>query len=1731
VTNFEHRLCQRLRKEHVGAVARPAGKVFRPLVFEPLEPRLLLSADSGLGVVYPGEQSLRDAGEPPAIVAGLVDVSSPMTFATQREEQQDPIRPISVAVEQTRARHEVVFVDTNVQGYEQLLGDLLGQSSNERRIDVHILDAQRDGIEQITGVLANYTDLDAVHFVSHGTVGAVRLGTTWLDNISLQAVADSIGGWGAALSENADLLFYGCDLAASAPGVSLIEQLSRLTGADVAASIDRTGTAVLGGDWDLEHTVGSIETGLAPSSALQQNWGAVLNSAPTASNLSAAETYALATPLNLADIVISDVDSANVTATLTLSDPAAGILSTGTSGLVTSTYDTATGVWTASGAIADVNALLADLTYNPSLLPPLSFTIATSVDDGVAPAITGSKSMTLVLLNLPPSATNLNAAETYTEDTPLNLTNIVVTDLDSPNVRATLTLSDLAAGSLSTGTSGSVISTYNDATGVWTASGAIADVNVLLAGVKFNPALNYNSDFTITTSVDDGMAAPITGVKNMTGIAVNDAPIATNPDAPESYTEDTPLDLTDIVISDVDSANVIATLTLSDSAAGGLSTATSGSVTSTYDAATGVWTASGPIADVNALLAGVTFTPAPHYNSNFTIATSVDDGVAAPITGVKNMTGIAVNDAPIATNLNAAETYTEDTPVNLTDIVIADVDSPNVTATLTLSDNAAGSLSTATSGSVTSNFNAATGVWTASGAIADVNVLLAGVTFTPAANYNSNFTIATSIDDGVAAPLTGVKNMVGTAQNDAPTASNLSATETYTLNTPLNLADIVISDVDSANVTATLTLSDPGAGSLNTATSGSVTSTYNAVTGVWTASGAIADVNALLADLTYTPTFLYLFNFTIATSVDDGVAPAITGSKSMTMALINLPPIATNLNAAETYTEDTPLNLTNIVVTDLDSPNVTASLTLSDSAAGSLSTGTSGSVTSTYNAATGVWTASGAKADVNALLAGVTFTPASNYNSNFTIATSVDDGVAAPITGVKNMTGIAVNDAPIATNLDASESYTEDTPLNLTNIVISDVDSGNVTVTLTLSDSAAGGLSTGTSGSVTSTYNAATGVWTASGAIADVNALLAGVTFTPASNYNSDFTIATSVDDGVAAPITGVKNMVGTAQNDAPVLTNNSLTITEGGSVVLSGSELSVTDVDDAAAGLTFTVSGVTGGRFELVSSPGVAITTFTQAQVSGGEVRFVHNGGEAAPSYDVTVSDGTLSDGPATATISFTNQDDAPTATNLNAAQSYTEDTALNLTNIVISDVDSANVTVTLTLSDSGAGSLTTGTSGSVTSTYNAATGIWTASGGIADVNALLAGIIFTPAADYNSNFTITTSVDDGVAPAIIGAKNMTGTPVNDAPVLTSNTLTITEGGSVVLSNGEISATDVDSASLSFTVSGVTGGRFELVSTGAAITTFTQAQVSGGEVRFVHNGGEAAPSYDVTVSDGALSDGPAAATINFTNRNDASEPVEPTPFPEESGQSPAEEPVPRSGGHGPVLNPTPTDRPGPTPGSGGGAENPRLPLTQPNTRISEFQNAVNTTDIQEAEMMSTSSSSSRMFSNPSSETRVGIPAHSEAPSVTPDSELEGTTASTLASADLSSLIDIGGFVQDLDQLRSEIGEDISFDKVVVGSTLALTTGFSIGYAIWLVHGQILLSSILASLPAWRLIDPLPVLAHLNKGSKNDGEDDDSIESVVRKGAEVPESNQVPRQHRGSRSVKWRMVMQTADSI
>ena len=85
-------------------------------------------------------------------------------------------------------------------------------------------------------------------------------------------------------------------------------------------------------------------------------------------------------------------------------------------------------------------------------------------------------------------------------------------------------------------------------------------------------------------------------------------------------------------------------------------------------------------------------------------------------------------------------------------------------------------------------------------------------------------------------------------------------------------------------------------------------------------------------------------------------------------------------------------------------------------------------------------------------------------------------------------------------------------------------------------------------------------------------------------------------------------------------------------------------------------------------------------------------------------------------------------------------------------------------------------------------------------------------------------------------------------------------------------------------------------------------------------------------------------------------------------------------------------------------------------------------------------------------------------------------------------------FLQELDRLRETMQSEVEFEHRIIGSAVAVGTGFSVGYVIWLLRGGLLITSLLSSLPAWRYIDPLPVLGRLQGDEEEDGE---SLESLV----------------------------------
>ena len=88
-------------------------------------------------------------------------------------------------------------------------------------------------------------------------------------------------------------------------------------------------------------------------------------------------------------------------------------------------------------------------------------------------------------------------------------------------------------------------------------------------------------------------------------------------------------------------------------------------------------------------------------------------------------------------------------------------------------------------------------------------------------------------------------------------------------------------------------------------------------------------------------------------------------------------------------------------------------------------------------------------------------------------------------------------------------------------------------------------------------------------------------------------------------------------------------------------------------------------------------------------------------------------------------------------------------------------------------------------------------------------------------------------------------------------------------------------------------------------------------------------------------------------------------------------------------------------------------------------------------------------------------------------------------------------WVNELNRMRDAVDGQIKVENQVMASSVAITGGLSVGYVIWLLRGGLLLSSLLSSLPAWQVVDPMPVLVRSKRDSKDDlAVDDDPLEDL-----------------------------------
>ncbi|MES2824243.1 MAG: DUF4347 domain-containing protein, partial [Pseudomonadota bacterium] len=284
----------------------------RPLI-EAIEPRLLFSATADLAVFDDGTTHGDYLAQAAAEIdlsqiyvnAGQQFYSAPHTLddttaesTTSTVESGQALALVGITETAEPETHSLLFVDTQVQDYQTLVKDILSNPAN-KNIEVIYLNAQQNGIQQISETLSHYTNISAIHLISHGVAGELQLGNAILNENTLSNFTQELHAWQTALTQDADILIYACDLAANAGGLNVLKQISQFTGADVAASDDATGSAGFSADWILEKNVGAIETGTLLSDPQNTIWQGALADVTYINTGAASNAYAFSDTTNV----------------------------------------------------------------------------------------------------------------------------------------------------------------------------------------------------------------------------------------------------------------------------------------------------------------------------------------------------------------------------------------------------------------------------------------------------------------------------------------------------------------------------------------------------------------------------------------------------------------------------------------------------------------------------------------------------------------------------------------------------------------------------------------------------------------------------------------------------------------------------------------------------------------------------------------------------------------------------------------------------------------------------------------------------------------------------------------------------------------------------------------------------------------------------------------------------------------------------------------------------------------------------------------------------------------------------------------------------------------------------------------------------------------------------------------------------------------------------------------
>ncbi|MBF0185848.1 MAG: tandem-95 repeat protein, partial [Magnetococcales bacterium] len=379
-------------------------------------------------------------------------------------------------------------------------------------------------------------------------------------------------------------------------------------------------------------------------------------------------------------------------------------------------------------------------------------------------------------------------------------------------------------------------------------------------------------------------------------------------------------------------------------------------------------------------------------------------------------------------------------------------------------------------------------------------------------------------------------------------------------------------------------------------------------------------------------------------------------------------------------------------------------------------------------------------------------------------------------------------------------------------------------------------------------------------------------TYTPDPDYYGSDQLTYTLNAGDARIDVGTVTFTIGAVNDAPVWAHNSgFTVNEGGTVTFAPTRLQVTDVEQAATALLYTLENPT--VHGTLSRSGVALSLgsqFSQEDIDQGRIGYQQDGSETSQDlFVVGVSDGAGGSLFATAvTLTITPVNDAPVLlNNLGATLAEGESVTLSSLELQVTDVDNSAGQLRYTV-----GSLPQ--SGQL---YRQ--GVLLQSGDVftqQDVDALLISYLHHGGETFSDSFSF--GVSDGAGGQIASHSfAFTITPVNDVPSLVRNAiLTVNEGASGLFDNTVLQVSDPEqsAAQLTYHLLALPDHGL-LLKNGVTLTlsdTLTEQDLQNHRIVYRHDGSEtSSDSWQFAVSDGAGGTiGATTATIQVLPVNDA---------------------------------------------------------------------------------------------------------------------------------------------------------------------------------------------------------------------------------------------------------------------